>query len=146
MSSPSRDELERGLSRLLQSGALAAEQVADLLGASRRLIVYGSLAPGGTNHHVVVGLAGTWRSGWITGGLLEVGWGAEHGYPALRWDPAGERIAAHLLESSELPGFWSRLDAFEGDGYRRILVPFLGEDGSCVAGQVYAYRESASSG
>ncbi len=107
---------------------------------TRRLIVYGSLAPGGPNHHELAGLAGTWRKGWITGSLSWTGWGAGEGYPALRWDPEGERVPAYLLESDDLPGEWPRLDTFEGAEYRRIVIPFFAEDEERVAlqGQVYS--------
>ena len=106
-------------------------------GAQRRLIVYGSLVPGGSNHQRVAHLAGTWNRGWVTGTLVWTGWGAEVGYPALSWDPAGPRVAAQLLESDLLADHWPRLDEFEGEDYRRILIPFFREDGSWVVGQIY---------
>ena len=114
---------------------------ADRFGANRRLIVYGSLVPGGSNHHEVEHLGGTWTRGWITGSLAWTGWGADLGYPALSWAPKGERIPAQILESDDLPDDWARLDEFEGSEYRRILVPFFRDDGggaSWVVGQVYA--------
>lgn len=132
--------LEAALTKLVEEGRLAESDVAELLGASQRLIVYGSLVPVGSNHDVIAGLEGAWRRGWITGELVEAGWGSDMGYPALRWDPRGDRIPAHLLDSPELPGFWEQLDEFEGQEYRRILVPFFDGDGSCVVGQVYADR------
>ena len=80
---------------------------------------------------------GSRRSGWITGTLVEAGWGSALGYDALRWDPAGKRIAAHLLESDALPACWERLDAFEGDAYRRTLIPFFLDEGGWTVGQIY---------
>lgn len=137
----SRANVEGALRALAERGGLGAPDVAQLLGASTRLIVYGSLQPGGSNHHELDGLGGTWRRGWIRGELLEAGWGADLGYPALRWDPEGGEVAAHLLESERLPGAWARLDAFEGGGYRRILVPFFEPSGEWCVGQVYAHAE-----
>ena len=89
-----------------------------------RLVVYGSLQPGGRHHELVSDIAGNWRQGWITGTLENAGWAAERGYPRLRSSPTGGRVAAWMLESPELPLYWSRLDEFEGADYRRRPVPF----------------------
>ena len=64
----------------LLDGALEA-----LFSPSRHLIVYGSMAPEGPNHGLISHLEGEWREGWVTGELMERGWGAAMGYPALRW-------------------------------------------------------------
>ena len=90
--------------------------------AAHRLAVYGTLAPGRSNHHQVAMLRGAWRQGTVRGQLLPQGWGAALGYPALILDDSAEPVAAHLLESSDLPSHWARLDAFEGDGYRRVVA------------------------
>ena len=42
-------------------------------------------------------------------------------------------VAARLLVSDALPAHWSRLDAFEGAAYRRILVPVHWERGALLA-------------
>ena len=106
--------------------------------ASEHLIVYGSLSPGAPNHDRLTVLGGTWEPGWVEGRRETTGWGAELGFPALRWQPGGSRVAAHLLRSRELPGHWAWLDRFEGEAYRRILVPFYGEGGLRAVGYVYA--------
>ena len=49
---------------------------------SRRLAVYGSLAPGKKNHHVMAGMQGTWRTAVLRGSLLNQGWGADQGFRA----------------------------------------------------------------
>lgn len=95
-------------------------------GTGSRLAVYGTLAPGRSNHDQVQALGGRWQSGYsVRGVLLEAGWGAQQGYPALRWSMAGGEVSVELLVSELLPQHWDRLDAFEGPGYRRILVPLL---------------------
>jgi len=71
------------------------------------------------NHHQLAGLAGTWTPGTIRGRLVETGWGAALGYPALVPDPEGEALPVHLFISPDLPAHWARLDAFEGAEYRR---------------------------
>jgi len=68
-------------------------------------------------------MAGEWTTGTVYGRLVDRGWGAALGYPALIPDADGEAITVHLFESGELPDHWSRLDAFEGDAYRRMPIP-----------------------
>ncbi len=95
-----------------------------LFAPSRRLAVYGSLAPGESNSRQLDGLSGSWVDGTVHGELHDRGWGARLGFPAMRWDPAAPRtVDVKLFISDGLPGHWPRLDAFEGDGYQRILVP-----------------------
>ncbi len=108
-----------------------------LFGASQRLIVYGSLAPGGANHEQLGKVEGDWQVGWVTGRLMHRGWAAAEGYPVLQWSPSGERVPAHLFTSRDLPSYWRRLDEFEGEDYRRILVPFFDEGGLVAVGNLY---------
>lgn len=89
----------------------------------RTLAVYGTLAPGEPNHHVVAPLGGAWTDGVIEGDLHPVGWGAALGYPAFRPRPGGPAVAVHVLTAPKLEAAWPELDRFEGPGYRRILVP-----------------------
>jgi gamma-glutamylcyclotransferase (GGCT)/AIG2-like uncharacterized protein YtfP len=116
------------LDRLAQATFRAAEQ----------LIVYGSLSPGGPNHWRLAPLGGTWELGWVEGEREAVGWGSELGFPALRWRPAGPRVAAHLLRSAALRDHWEELDRFEGAAYQRILVPFYSDQGLRAIGYLYA--------
>jgi gamma-glutamylcyclotransferase (GGCT)/AIG2-like uncharacterized protein YtfP len=89
------------------------------MGPEHRLAVYGTLAPGRSNHHQLAGLIGDWTGGVVRGKLFPEGWGAIQGYPALRLDPRGDDIAVQLFTSSDLPDHWDRLDRFEGADYRR---------------------------
>ena len=89
----------------------------------RRLAVYGSLLPGENNHHYVATLAGPWAEGTVEGTLHDRGWAARQGYPGFVSGRSGDRVAVQVLESSGLPDVWGRLDAFEGEAYRRILAP-----------------------
>lgn len=125
--------LRNPINRDLLEGAMEA-----LFTVSHHLIVYGSLAPGGINHGLVSDLDGEWKEGWVTGELLERGWGAAMSYPALRWCPEGPEVEAHLFISPELPGHWQRLDDFEGLEYERILAPFWTADGAVWVGNIYA--------
>ena len=90
---------------------------------SRTLAVYGSLAPGRSNHHVVAPLGGEWTEGVVEGELLAVGWGASQGYSALVPRDGGPAVAAHVLTAPGLAAAWPELDRFEGAEYRRVLVP-----------------------
>jgi len=131
---------------ILRAGELADPVALDLLegaidalfSVTKRLIVYGSLAPGGPNHSLIGGSRGEWKRGWVTGELLERGWSAAMGYPALRWCPEGGQIEAFLFVSDELPGLWRRLDEFEGLEYKRIWAPFRTADGEVSVGNLYA--------
>lgn len=101
--------------------------------ADTRLVTYGTLAPGRSNHHELAPLKGQWRRGTVRGKLFEAGWGAALGYPGLVLDPQGPTVEVHLLESAELPAHWTRLDAFEGPGYRRVVTTVATEDGELDA-------------
>ncbi len=90
--------------------------------ASQRLVTYGSLAPGRPNHHLLDGLEGRWVEGRVYGTLVDAGWGASLGYPALILDPDGSAIDVHVFESADLPAHWARLDEFEGSGYDRVVT------------------------
>ena len=104
--------------------AAAAERELDArFGTTQTLAVYGTLAPGRPNHHVVAPLGGVWTEGVIEGDLHPVGWGATLGYPAFRPRPGGPAVAVHVLTAAALATDWPRLDRFEGPAYRRILVP-----------------------
>lgn len=90
--------------------------------AQTRLAIYGSLGRGGSNHHEVADLRGRWITGTVRGRLLASGWGAAEGYPGLILDPGGDLVPVELLISADLPAHWSRLDAFEGEEYRRVVT------------------------
>jgi gamma-glutamylcyclotransferase (GGCT)/AIG2-like uncharacterized protein YtfP len=109
---------------------------------SRRLAVYGSLAPGKKNHHVIAGMEGSWRNAVLRGSLLNQGWGAGEGFPGFLWDGANTPVTAQVFSSPDLPHYWLRLDEFEGEEYRRILAPAEVEDGKIEICNVYALAKS----
>lgn len=108
-------------------------EVEERFGASHRLAIYGSLAPGEANHHAIADLPGTWEDGIVTGVLQPCEPGDGVRFPALRWRAGGPPIVARLFLSDALPAHWVRLDAFEGTAYRRILVPVHSESGDLLA-------------
>jgi gamma-glutamylcyclotransferase (GGCT)/AIG2-like uncharacterized protein YtfP len=116
---------------------------------SHTLAVYGSLAPGQSNYHVVAPLGGDWTDGVVEGERHPSGWGATLGYPAFRPRLGGAAVAVRVLTSPLLPADWARLDAFEGAEYRRILVPVFtlsnsGERRLCTVANIYALASGKS--
>lgn len=107
------------------------------------LIVYGSLAPGESNHHIVEPIGGEWKKGTIRGTVLKKGWGSGLGYPGFSFgnDETAQLIPAHILFSPDLPKHWARLDEFEGDDYQRKLAMYQLTDGSIGVGFLYAIHE-----
>jgi gamma-glutamylcyclotransferase (GGCT)/AIG2-like uncharacterized protein YtfP len=90
--------------------------------ALTRLITYASLAPGGSNHHVLADIAGqTWTTATLLARIIP---NAAYGqYPGAVLDADAEPVSVHLLTSPDLPAHWPRLDEFEGPAYRRTIVP-----------------------
>lgn len=102
------------------------------------LFVYGSLAPGQSNAHVLADVPGEWTPATVTGTLRQQGWGAAMGYPGLVLDDQGGPVHGLVFSSAHLPAHWSRLDAFEGEGYERVLTTARLDDGRSVDAHVYA--------
>ena len=69
----------------------------------------------------------------MRGQLRQEGWGAELGYPGLVLDPAGPTIDVQLLDSPDLLDHWTRLDEFEGSGYRRTVTTVSTAEGDLLA-------------
>ena len=67
-----------------------------VVGARHRLATYGTLAPGRPNHHQLDALDGHWLEGHVYGRLIEAGWGASLGYPALILDQDGSAISVQV--------------------------------------------------
>lgn len=82
----------------------------------QHFFVYGTLAPGCPNEHILAPIKGLWREGTVKGTLYHEGWGAEQGYPGIV------------------------LDEFEGEGYQRTPVTVALEDGSQIEAQIYSLR------
>jgi hypothetical protein len=84
----------------------------------QRLIVYGTLVPGGMYHYLLADLPGTWERCVIRGFMGEY-WG----FMAFQYDEAAPEHPAWLLTSPGLPQKFPELDEFEGEPYRRIIIP-----------------------
>ncbi|MDH3734276.1 MAG: gamma-glutamylcyclotransferase [Gemmatimonadota bacterium] len=88
----------------------------------QRLASYGSLRPGEVNHHQVGAIVGTWSPATVRGVFHASGGDPTRGFPGVEWRPEGAELPLQIFESLALPAHWDRLDAFEGPGYRRVLV------------------------
>ena len=103
-----------------------------------RLFVYGTLAPGRPNEHVLADVRGTWEPATVRGTLHSQGWGAAAGYPGIVLSEQGAEVQGFVFSSAELPAHWARLDAFEGAGYLRVPVRATLASGATVDANVYA--------
>ncbi|MCZ6835807.1 MAG: gamma-glutamylcyclotransferase [Planctomycetota bacterium] len=110
-----------------------------------RLAVYGSLAPGMSNHHHLSEMRGEWSEGWIEGVLHDRGWGAGMGFPGIVLEMGGPRAKVHLFESPDLPEHWRRLDEFEGEQYQRCPVLVHFDKGLPSLAFTYALKEESPS-
>ena len=111
-----------------------------------RLFVYGTLAPGRPNEHVLADIPGVWEPATVTGKLLQEGWGAAVGYPGIVLDACSDEVQGLLFTSESLDKHWARLDEFEGDGYERVLTSAKRRDGTRVEAYIYQRRGSPSHG
>ena len=103
----------------------------------QRLFVYGTLAPGRVNHDVLEDIPGSWEEATLRGKLFQKGWGAGLGYPGIVVRDDGDEVEGFVFCSTELSDHWSRLDAFEGNGYRRVSVTVNLKDNKAVEAYVY---------
>ena len=108
---------------------------------THRLFVYGTLAPGRPNAHVLAHVPGQWQPATVSGTLRRERWGAAVGYPGIVLYACGGEVDGFLFTSGHLPAHWARLDAFEGEGYERVMVEAKLADGTIVDAHVYALRE-----
>lgn len=113
---------------------------------THRLFVYGTLAPGRPNEHVLADVPGEWVPATVTGTLLPEGWGAAAGYPGIVLAEHGGEVRGLLFSSESLGEHWARLDEFEGEGYERVLTTVKLEDGTAIDAYIYRLSGKVSSG
>ena len=108
----------------------------------QHLFAYGSLAPGGSNAHIMQDIPGRWQPASVRGRVLRLGWGESRGYLALRPDPGAAPVPGWLFSSDALAAHLARLDAFEGAQYQRVRVTATLPDGRELPAFVYALHPS----
>ena len=118
----------------------AEQALESRFGCSRRLAIYGSLAPGESNHHHIADLRGTWEHAMVRGRKIDRGWGARKGFPGLELSSDGDDVPVMLFVSDDLPGAWARLDEFEGRDYCRVLATVLQEGKMTGVANIYELR------
>jgi gamma-glutamylcyclotransferase (GGCT)/AIG2-like uncharacterized protein YtfP len=96
--------------------------------ADRKLVVYGTLAPGEVNQNILSEIEGSWSDCKVNGRIFE-----KNGLPYFVWDSNESLKEVHLFFSKKLPASWNRLDQFEGSTYKRILIPVTINKEICVA-------------
>ncbi len=109
----------------------------------QRLFVYGTLAPGRPNQHVLGKIEGFWEAATVTGTLRQEGWGAKMGYPGIVLEESGNEIQGFLFSSEKLSDHWAELDAFEGKSYKRVLTVVRLKDNRRVDAYIYELREKS---
>lgn len=105
-----------------------------------RLFVYGTLAPGRPNEHVLSEIGGSWEAASVIGKLRQEGWGAAIGYPGIDLDEHGNEIQGFLFSSANLSDHWAKLDEFEGKSYERVLTLVKLKDNRTVDAYIYTLR------
>ena len=109
---------------------------------SHSLFVYGTLAPGRPNEHVLAEVPGDWEPAQVRGTLLEHGWGAALGFPVIELNARGGVVEGFLFTSEALDEHLTRLDDFEGDGYERVVTDVLLPGGRTAKAFIYAHRSA----
>ena len=109
------------------------------------LFVYGTLAPGEVNEHILEPLDGSWQPASVNGTLHPEGWGASYGFPAMKLDEKSDPVSGKLFSSGQLPENWSRLDEFEGSAYKRVTTQVCLQDGERVEANVYVSNSDGAS-
>lgn len=107
------------------------------------LFIYGTLAPGKENAHIMDGMVGTWRKASVRGTLFHVGWGAHSGHPGLVPDENGDLVNGLIFTSNDLPAHWDRLDKFEGADYQRVPIMATLENSDKVETQIYSVLQKS---
>ena len=126
----------------MQSPRPAVNPESESLDRPNALFVYGTLAPGHINEHILAPLLGTWTDEQISGSLHDAGLGATYRCPGLRLENSTidhmdlsrgncSVVNGLLFESNELRKIWARLDELEGQEYQPQLTIAL------VAGNKY---------
>ena len=84
--------------------------------------MYGTLAPGEVNEHVLATLDGSWVPAGSFGAPHAEGWALTNGLPALQLGPAAAAVAGQIFRSDIFARHWAKVDEFEGEASRRVIA------------------------
>jgi gamma-glutamylcyclotransferase (GGCT)/AIG2-like uncharacterized protein YtfP len=126
------DGANRGRATLVDDTPAAEFVLDEAFGCSQRLVSYGSLQPGGSNHDRLAGCEGVWTAVEVPGRLTT------REYAAFSYDTGAPPVPMQMFTSSDLAARWPELDAFEGPGYRRILVAVYRKKKMLAVANLYA--------
>ncbi|NNC38515.1 MAG: gamma-glutamylcyclotransferase [Hyphomonadaceae bacterium] len=101
------------------------------------LFVYGTLAPGERNAHIMDGMTGTWQKASVRGKKFIKGWGRSKLAPGFFPDPNGDLVKGLIFRSNDLPAHWQRLDDFEGADYQRVEIEAILDTGELITTFIY---------
>ena len=101
------------------------------------LALYGSLIPGGKDHHIVRSIDGEWIPGVVRGFEFDVTWGPAEGYEGFLPDESGNAVSVMVLMSDRLEKNWRKVDDFQGDGFVRQVVPVTLSDETVIKAWIY---------
>tara|TARA_Y100000816_G_C25752181_1_gene395459 strand:+ start:68 stop:403 length:336 start_codon:yes stop_codon:yes gene_type:complete len=104
------------------------------------LLVYGTLAPGESNHYMMKDIPGVWKTAYFKGIVLKKDWGKWTGYPGIILDNEADEIKGYVFSSRELKEHWDRLDEFEGKDYSRVKTSAKLEDGTLIEAHIYELK------
>ncbi|WP_020558923.1 gamma-glutamylcyclotransferase [Thiofilum flexile] len=136
------DELLDSLDDLLIKEGIDPTQTLNL--TVNKLFVYGSLAPGRPNEHLLKKVGGEWVEATVRGRLVSEGWGADMGFPGIIPTPDGEVVCGYLFSSDNLSAYWDEIDQFEGAGYERVIIKAQAKDGAAVDAFIYQLRQHSA--
>lgn len=104
------------------------------------LFIYGTLAPGRPNEHILKNVKGVWEKAFVKGELHQEGWGAKMGYPGIVLNDTADEVEGFIFISNELSQKWNELDDFEGKEYERITTKARLENGEIVESYIYSLK------
>ena len=117
-SGPDREKIERDKTVCSVAVPLQRILIDFLLDCpSKKLVAYGTLAPGGPNYELIQDIPGVWERCKVRGSIS-----ISKGLPRLTWNTNGPDIDTNVLLSEQLPEKWPMIDAFEGNAYKRRLI------------------------
>lgn len=101
-----------------------------------RLFVYGTLRPNEENAHILEAIGGIFKKGFIYGTHYTSGFGPDKQYPGVILS-GSNKVHGYIFYSDNLATSWPSLDEFEGEGYYRVTVNVVLENGTEETAYIY---------